>query len=127
MWQSAVAVSVGAALGALLRWLLGIGLNAVLPLMPLGTLSANLIGGLLMGVALGYFAQHMALPEAWRLLCVTGFLGGLTTFSSFSGEVTLLLRDGRIGWALANIAAHVVGSIAMTALGLGGYWLLLRR
>ena len=127
MWQSVVAVGAGAALGALLRWLFGVALNAVFPLLPLGTLCANLLGGLLMGVALGYFAQHVELPDTWRLLCVTGFLGGLTTFSSFSGEVTLLLRDGRIGWAMANIAAHVVGSIMLTALGLGSYWFLLRR
>lgn len=127
MWQSVVAVGVGAALGALLRWLFGVALNAAFPLMPLGTLCANLLGGLLMGVALGYFAQHVELPDTWRLLCVTGFLGGLTTFSSFSGDVTLLLRDGRIGWAMANVAAHVVGSIALTALGLVTYWWLLRR
>jgi CrcB protein len=111
MWQSVMAVSIGAALGALLRWVFGVALNAVFPLLPLGTLSANLLGGLLMGVALGFFAQH----------------GGLTTFSSFSGEVTLLLRDGRLGWALANIGAHVIGSLAMTALGLTAYSLLLRR
>lgn len=126
MLQSVVAISVGAAAGAILRWLLGVALNAVLPLMPLGTLSANLLGGLLMGVALGFFAQHVELPDHWRLLCVTGFLGGLTTFSSFSGEVTLLLRDGRPGWALSTIAAHVVGSIAMTAIGLLGYSALRR-
>jgi CrcB protein len=127
MWQSVMAVSIGAALGALLRWVFGVALNAVFPLLPLGTLSANLLGGLLMGVALGFFAQHVELPDTWRLLCVTGFLGGLTTFSSFSGEVTLLLRDGRLGWALANIGAHVIGSLAMTALGLTAYSLLLRR
>jgi CrcB protein len=127
MLQSLMAVSIGAALGALLRWGFGVALNAVFPLLPLGTLSANLLGGLLMGIALGFFAQHVELPDTWRLLCVTGFLGGLTTFSSFSGEVTLLLRDGRAVWALANIAAHVVGSLAMTALGLAAYTALLRR
>lgn len=125
--QSILAVSAGAAAGALLRWWFGILLNAVLPLLPLGTLLANLFGGLLMGIALGYFGQHIELPAQWRLLCVTGFLGGLTTFSSFSGEVTLLLRDGRPGWALAAIGAHVLGSLAMTALGLAGYAFWLRR
>ncbi len=126
MLQSVIAVSAGAAVGALLRWLLGLAFNALFPPLPLGTLSANLIGGLLMGLALGYFAQHVELPDAWRLLCITGFLGGLTTFSSFSGEVTLLLRDGRMGWALLNIAAHVLGSLALTATGLGIYSLLRR-
>lgn len=126
MLQSVIAVSAGAAVGALLRWLLGLAFNALFPPLPLGTLSANLIGGLLMGLALGYFAQHVELPDAWRLLCITGFLGGLTTFSSFSGEVTLLLRDGRMGWALINIAAHVLGSLALTATGLGIYSLLRR-
>jgi CrcB protein len=126
MLQSVIAVSAGAAVGALLRWLLGVAFNALFPPLPLGTLSANLIGGLLMGLALGYFAQHVELPDAWRLLCMTGFLGGLTTFSSFSGEVTLLLRDGRMGWALLNIAAHVLGSLAMTATGLWIYSLLRR-
>jgi len=127
MMQSVMAVGVGAALGALLRWLFSVAWNAVFPLLPLGTLSANLLGCLLMGVALGFFAHHVELPDTWRLLCVTGFLGGLTTFSSFAGEVTLLLRDGRPAWALASIAAHVVGSLAMTALGLAGYALLLKR
>ena len=127
MIHSIVAVGVGAAAGALLRWWFGIALNAVLPLLPLGTLVANLFGGLLMGVALGYFGQHVEVPAQWRLLCVTGFLGGLTTFSSFSGEVTLLLRDGRMGWALAAIGAHVLGSLATTAIGLAGYTLWLRR
>lgn len=127
MLQSVIAVSLGAALGALLRWVFSVALNAVFPLLPLGTLGANLLGGLLMGVALGFFAQHAELPDTWRLLCVTGFLGGLTTFSSFSGEVTLLLRDGRAAWALATIAAHVLGSLAMTALGLAAYAAVLRR
>lgn len=121
MLQSVIAVSVGAAAGALLRWLLGVALNALFAPLSLGTLSANLLGGLLMGLALGYFSQHVELPDAWRLLAITGFLGGLTTFSSFSGEVTLLLRDGRMGWALGSIAAHVLGSLAMTATGLWIY------
>jgi CrcB protein len=127
MIQSVLAIGVGAAAGALLRWWFGVALNALLPLLPLGTLCANLLGGLLMGIALGFFAQHVELSPQWRLLCVTGFLGGLTTFSSFSGEVTLLLRDGRPGWALATIGAHVLGSLALTALGLAGYTLWLRR
>lgn len=121
MLQSVIAVSVGAAAGALLRWLLGVAFNALFAPLSLGTLSANLLGGLLMGLALGYFSQHVELPDPWRLFCITGFLGGLTTFSSFSGEVTLLLRDGRMVWALINIAAHVLGSLATTAMGLWIY------
>jgi CrcB protein len=124
--NSVIAVSVGAAAGALLRWWLAMMFNAVIPTMPLGTLSANLLGGLLMGVALGFFAQHTALPVQWKLLCVTGFLGGLTTFSSFSGEVTLLLRDNRMGWALMTVAAHLFGSLAMTAIGMVCYSALRR-
>jgi CrcB protein len=118
MFQSMIAVGVGAALGAIVRWLLGVTLNGLLPTLLLGTLTANLAGGLLMGVALAVFAAHSSLVPALQLLCVSGFLGGLTTFSAFSGEVTLLLRDGRFGWALANIGAHVIGSLLMTGVGL---------
>ena len=116
---SVVAISIGAALGALLRWVLGTQLNALFPSLPPGTLVANLVGGYLIGAAMALFAGHPALPPEWRLFVVTGFLGGLTTFSAFSAEVVQQLMEGRMGWALATIAVHVAGSVAMTLLGIG--------
>lgn len=112
------AVGIGAAIGAWMRWALGIAFNHLLPTLPLGTLAANLVGGYLIGVAVAFFASadHLA-PEA-RLFVVTGFLGGLTTFSTFSGEAVALLAEGKLGWALAHIASHLVGSLALTALGI---------
>ncbi|MDE2564372.1 MAG: fluoride efflux transporter CrcB [Burkholderiales bacterium] len=117
MTLSLLAISVGAALGALLRWVLSTQLNALFPFIPPGTLASNLIGGYLIGVAMAFFAAHAGLSPAWRLLTVTGFLGGLTTFSTFSAEVSAQLLAGRLGWALAGIAVHVLGSLAMTLLG----------
>lgn len=121
---SILAVSLGAALGALLRWVLGMKLNALFPAIPPGTLAANLIGGYLAGIALAFFASHPALPPQWRLLIVTGFLGGLTTFSTFSAEVVTQLMAGRVGWALGGIAVHVAGSVGATLLGIGTVALL---
>jgi fluoride exporter len=118
MMQSILAISVGASLGALLRWLLGLGLNAAFPLVPMGTLAANLMGGYLIGLALALFASHPTLSPELRLFIITGFLGGLTTFSTFSAEVTTLLQQGRLIWAGAAITLHVMGSLAMTLLGL---------
>jgi CrcB protein len=116
---SFLAVGFGAFAGAVARWLLGIALNPILPALPLGTLASNLIGGLIMGLALGFFAHYDALPLAWRLAIVTGFLGGLTTFSTFSGEtVTLFLRH-EYGWTAAIIAAHLFGSLLLTLAGIG--------
>ena len=119
MYLSIAVISVGAALGALLRWFLGVQLNTLFPALPPGTLMANLVGGYLIGVAVAYFAGNPALPPEWRLLTITGFLGGLTTFSTFSAEVVAQLMEGRLGWALSTILAHVLGSIAMTLLGIG--------
>lgn len=118
MFSSILSIGVGAALGAVLRWLLGLGLNAWLPAIPPGTLAANLIGAYLIGAALAFFAAHPHLPPEWRLFFITGFLGGLTTFSTFSAEVSMLLAQQRFLWALAAIAVHVLGSLAMTGLGL---------
>jgi CrcB protein len=115
---AALAVFGGAGCGALLRWGLGVWLNAVWPMLPLGTLAANLIGGLLVGLASGYFLVHAALPHEWRLLIITGFLGGLTTFSTFSVEVVRLMQQQQYGWAATTACAHLVGSLALTALGL---------
>ena len=118
-WLQIIAIGIGAALGALLRWVLGTRLNALFPSLPPGTLAANLIGGYLIGVAVAFFAGHPSLPPEWRLFAITGFLGGLTTFSTFSAEVTDLLMQGRVGWALASVAVHVTGSILLTLLGIG--------
>lgn len=119
-----LAICAGASSGALLRWMLGLRLNALLPSLPLGTLCANLLGGYLIGFIIALLAQHATLPPEWRLLLVTGFLGGLTTFSTFSAEVVELLQQGRLGWAAAAILAHVMGSLLMTLLGLYSYaWL----
>ena len=113
-----LAVFVGAGLGACARHGLNEVLNRWLPPMPLGTLAANLIGGYLIGVALALLAWRSDLSALWRLFCITGVLGGLTTFSTFSAEVVLALEHGQPGWALATAAAHLAGSLALTALGL---------
>lgn len=118
MWTSVLAIGIGAALGALLRWGLSVGLNGLLPDLPPGTLAANLIGGYLVGVALVFFTQQAHLPPEWRLFVITGFLGGLTTFSTFSGEVMRLLQDGRLAWAVAAMAAHLAGSLLATWAGM---------
>jgi len=118
MLHPIIAISVGASAGAVLRWLLGLALNAVFPTIPLGTLAANLIGGYLIGLAMAVFASLPGLAPEWRLLVITGFLGGLTTFSTFSAEVTVLLQQGRYLWAGAAISVHVAGSLLMTMLGL---------
>jgi fluoride exporter len=121
-WTSIAAVGGGAALGAWLRWGLGVWLNPLFDRLPLGTLAANLAGGLLMGLLLGFVETQADVSPELRLFAGTGFLGGLTTFSTFSGEAAVLLERGNAGWAAALIAAHVAGSILATLAG----WLLLR-
>jgi fluoride exporter len=118
LMTSILTISLGAAFGAVMRWLLSTRLNSLFPALPLGTLAANLIGGYLIGVAISYFALHVELPPQWRLLVITGFLGGLTTFSTFSAEVVTQLQQGNLVWAFAGIAVHVLGSLAMTMLGM---------
>ena len=112
-----VAVGLGAALGAWLRWGLGLWLGGLHGLVQVGTLAANLLGGYLVGLALGLFIDQPQLAPEWRLFVVTGFLGGLTTFSSFSGESVTLLQRGEIGWALAHTALHLIGSLLLCAAG----------
>ena len=118
MIASLLAICVGASAGAVLRWGLGLALNALWAPMPLGTLVANLTGGYLIGVALAVFAHQPGWSPEWRLQVITGFLGGLTTFSTFSAEVTTLLQQGRLLWAGLAISAHVVGSLLMTLAGM---------
>jgi fluoride exporter len=113
-----LAVGIGAVLGAWLRWVLGIAFNPALPTLPLGTLAANLVGGYVIGISVEYLSRHTGLPPEVRLFMITGFLGGLTTFSTFSAEATALLQAGQIGWAALHTIAHLVGSIAMTFLGI---------
>ncbi|MBI1821384.1 MAG: fluoride efflux transporter CrcB [Nitrospirae bacterium] len=116
--SSLLAIGITAAAGAWLRWGLGIFLNPVFPTVPLGTLAANLIGGFLMGIAMVYLDKNPAFPPEVRLAVTTGFLGGLTTFSTFSAEtVTLFVRQEFL-WSLVIIVSHVAGSLGMTLLGI---------
>ena len=114
---SVLAICFGASVGALLRWQLGNGLNALFPGLPPGTLLANLLGGYLIGIAMAVFAAQPNLSPEWRLLIVTGFLGGLTTFSTFSAEVVTLLQEEKWQWAFATVSTHVLGSVLLTMLG----------
>jgi CrcB protein len=118
MWKAAAAVSVGGIVGCLLRWVLGLWFNTQPSAVPLGTLAANLIGGYIVGVAVAFFAMNTNLAPEWRLLVITGFCGGLTTFSSFSAEVVTMLRQDRIFWACSTIALHLFGSLLMTFAGI---------
>jgi CrcB protein len=113
-----LAVGLGAALGAWARWILGIFLNPVLPPVPLGTLTANLVGGYVIGLAVEYLGRHAGLPPEIRLFVITGFLGGLTTFSTYSAEAVALLSRGQPGWFLVHMVGHFAGSLVLTVLGI---------
>jgi CrcB protein len=117
--KSIIAIFVGAGLGALLRWWLGLTLNSYFPSIPPGTLAANLIGAYIVGVAVAFFAFFAGLAPEWRLFVITGFCGGLTTFSTFSSEIVDLLQQGRSIGACAAVALHLVGSVLMTFAGIG--------
>jgi CrcB protein len=119
MLKSIVAISLGASLGALLRWRLGTELNAHLPAIPPGTLAANLIGAYIIGLGIALFATFPALAPEWRLFVITGFCGGLTTFSTFSAEIVTLLQEGQPLWMCGALVAHLAGSILMTFAGIG--------
>lgn len=127
MWKSIVAIALGATLGALLRWDFGLRFNYLFPPIPLGTLAVNLIGGYCIGFAIAYFAEVPSIAPEWRLFIITGFCGGLTTFSTFSAEVvTLLFQQERLVLAIIAIGFHVAGSLLMTFAGMGSwYWLKL--
>ncbi len=121
-----IAIGSGAACGAWLRWILGLLLNPLFPILPLGTLAANLGGGLLMGMAMASLAQFESLGPEWRLFVTTGFLGGLTTFSTFSAESATLLLRGQWPWAAAHTVLHVVGALLAAFAGMALVRLVLR-
>lgn len=114
---NALAIALGATLGAWARWLLGMFFNQLLPNLPLGTLLANLIGGLLMGMTLGFLGLGKLDNDSLRLLITTGFLGGLTTFSAFTGESLTLLQKQEYVWAIFHTSSHVLGALFMAAIG----------
>lgn len=121
VWGSVAAVSAGASLGALLRWQLSVWLNPLVPGLPPGTLASNLVGGYLVGLAVAFFAHQPDWGPEWRLFVITGFLGGLTTFSTFSAEIVSLLQQGRLMMACTAVAAHLGGSLLATMAGLLTY------
>jgi len=112
------AVGIGAALGAWGRWLLSLALNPIFPTLPMGTLAANLIGAYVIGLAVEFLSRHAGLPPEVRLFVITGFLGGLTTFSTYSAEAVTLLGRGQLGWFAAHLGGHLLGSLCMTVLGI---------
>jgi len=121
MWKAVLAIALGSTTGGLLRWALGLQLNSLLPTLPPGTLVANLLGAYIVGLAVAYFASAPEISPEWRLLIITGFCGGLTTFSTFSAEVVSLLQQGRVAWAAGAIGVHLSGSLAMTVAGMASW------
>jgi fluoride exporter len=124
--MSWLAIGVGAAIGAWLRWGLGLWLNALHTQLPLGTLAANLGGGYLIGMAVGFFSGNPDMAPEWRLFAITGFLGGLTTFSAFSAESMLLLQRGDYTWALGHSALHLLGSVVLCVAGFASWRALIQ-
>jgi CrcB protein len=124
VFKSLIVIAIGASLGAWLRWILGMKLNALFPTIPPGTVVANMVGGYIIGLAIAFLAASPTLSPEWRLLIITGFCGGLTTFSTFSAETVALIQEGRLVWALGSISLHVAGSLAMTAAGLLSYQMI---
>ncbi|MDN5848562.1 MAG: fluoride efflux transporter CrcB [Nitrococcus sp.] len=122
MCKPILAIALGAGLGGVLRWGLGLKLNSLFPTVPPGTLSANLIAGYIVGFAVAYFAQVPGVAPEWRLFIITGLCGGLSTFSTFSAEVVTLLQGGRLAWAIGAISIHVAGSLIMTLAGMATWY-----
>ncbi len=120
-----LAVGSGGLIGCIMRWWLGLRMNAIFPALPLGTLAANLIGGYIIGLAAGAVTENLGLSQNMRLFLMPGFCGGLTTFSTFSLETATSLMNGRIAWGLSEIAIHVSGSLLATVLGIFTVKLLL--
>ena len=121
MWLSIFAIFFGAGFGALLRAGFNFLVVGSTSTVPLGTLLSNLVGGYLIGIAIAFFGNNPNLSPEWRLFVITGFLGGLTTFSSFSAEVVTLMQRGEITWALGTALLHLVGSLVLTFLGILTY------
>lgn len=126
MFKNILAIAIGASIGATLRWFVSMALNNIFPIIPLGTLTVNLVGGYCVGLALSFFAFFPEVAPHWRLLIITGFLGALTTFSAFSAEVSVLIQEARYFWAALTIGLHVVGSLIMTFLGIMTFGLIRR-
>ena len=124
MFQLLLAVFIGGGTGSVARWLLSMRFNPLHQIIPLGTLAANLIGAFIIGMGLAWFNRMTHIDPVWKLLITTGFCGGLTTFSTFSAEVVFLLQEGRVSWALLNIALNLLGSLMMTAIA---FWLIIRK
>ena len=120
MLQLPLAVFIGGGTGSVARWMLSMKLNPAHQAIPVGTLTANLLGAFIIGMGLAWFNRMTHIDPVWKVLLTTGFCGGLTTFSTFSAEVVFLLQEGRINWALLNVAVNLLGSFAMTALA---FWL----
>ncbi|XTZ37305.1 fluoride efflux transporter CrcB [Salmonella enterica] len=120
MLQLLLAVFIGGGTGSVARWMLSMKLNPAHQIIPVGTLTANLVGAFIIGMGLAWFNRMTHIDPLWKVLLTTGFCGGLTTFSTFSAEVVFLLQEGKINWALLNIALNLLGSFAMTALA---FWL----
>jgi fluoride exporter len=118
MYLSILAVAIGGALGSLFRWFLGLRLNAIVPELPLGTLASNVIAGYVIGIAVAFFGRRPDIPVEWRLFVITGLMGGLSTFSTFSAEVVANLQSGKLVWAVGEVVIHVSTSLLMTILGI---------
>lgn len=121
MIKSLIAVAIGGSAGSVLRWILGVRLNALFPNLPPGTLAVNLIGGLIIGAAMAFFLRNPEIDPTWKLFIATGFCGGLTTFSTFSLEIVTLMQSGQFFWAISTVLAHLIGSLLMT---FAGFWLV---